>query len=799
MKTDYTNTVLLLVAGLPLAAYLLWQGWRNRTKPGTMPFVLILVLATGWVIGSIFELISANLSTKLLWADLQYLPIVFLPVACLALALDYTGNRAWLTRRNISALSIIPLLSLGLMWTNSHHGLMRASAWLDTSSGHPVIGRTFGPWFWIHSAYSYLLVGAAVAFLVHAIISSPPVYRKQPAVLVAGLAVPVVWNLFFLLEPGLLPTFDYTPAAFGVAGLIMAYGLFHLRVFNLALVARDTLLENLSDGLLVLDGADRVADLNESARTLIGLPAERILSRPIAETWGGWHQVTGPFEAGADHAVISVGTNGDRRDYEVKISDLPGQGDVMGRLLVIHDVSERSELEESLRRQALTDGLTGLANRTLFMNKLTDAVHVAHRHPDKLLALISLDLDRFKLINDTAGHPAGDAVLESVAIRLKRCVREIDTVARLGGDEFMLLLEDINSTRDVIVVMERIQDELRAPVYVHHQQMVTSASIGVVIWDSSYRDSEDLLRAADAAMYQAKEAGGACYRIFDERMHRALLDALQAETDLRLALDRGDFTLEYQPVIDLKTGTVISLEAFIRWHHPRRGRVAPKDFISVAENSGLIVPLGDTIFDQVCAQLIDWQTPACPAFELPISLNMSPRQFTEAGFVDAILTRLADWRLAPGSLVFEITETALTRDPARARTAMKELSSLGIRVCLDDFGTGPSSLQHLMNFPGQELKIDRALVGRMAISNKELEIVRSISGLAHALGLVVTAEGVESDREWELLAASGCDRAQGYYCGVPMSPTDLLVYLKNRVCPIEAVSVKRNRRPAPAA
>jgi diguanylate cyclase (GGDEF)-like protein/PAS domain S-box-containing protein len=793
VNIDYTHTVLLLVAGLPLAAYLLWQGWRNRAKPGALPFVVILALSTSWVIGSIFELLSVNLYTKLLWADLQYLPIVFLPVACLAMALDYTGNRAWLTRRNISALSIVPLLSLGLMWTNSHHNLMRAAAWLDTDGGHAVIGRTFGPWFWVHSVYSYLLLATAVAFLVHAIISSPPLYRKQPAVLVAGLAVPVVWNVFYLLKPGVLPLFDYTPAVFGVAELIMAYGLFRFRVFNLVLVARDTLLENLSDGLLVLDTANRVADLNESARALIGRPAEQILSRPLAETWGGWQQVAGPFEAGAEHTVISVGINGDRRDYEVKISPLPGRGEVMGRLLVIRDVSERSELEESLRKQALTDGLTGLANRTLFMTKLADAVHFAHRHPDKLFALISLDLDHFKLINDTAGHPAGDAVLESVAIRLKRCVREIDTVARLGGDEFIILLEDINSTRDVIVVMERIQDELRAPVYVHHQQMVSSASIGVVIWDSSYRDSEDLLRAADAAMYQAKEAGGACYRIFDERMHRALLDALQAETDLRLALDRGDFALEYQPVIDLKTGAVTSLEAFIRWHHPRRGRVAPKDFISVAETSGLIVPLGDTIFDQVCAQLIDWQSPACPAFELPVSLNVSPRQLTETGFVDAILTRLADWRLAPGSLVFEITETALTRDPARARTAMKELSSLGIRVCLDDFGTGPSSLQHLIAFPGQELKIDRVLVAKMAGSAKELEIVKSIAGLAHALGLVVTAEGVESGREWELLEASGCDRAQGYYCGVPMSPVDLLKYLKDRSSPVESVAVSRKR------
>jgi diguanylate cyclase (GGDEF)-like protein len=794
VKIDYTPTVFLLVAGLPLAAYLLWQGWRNRARPGALPFVLILGLSTFWVVGSILELLAANLEIKLLWADLQYLAIVFLPVACLALALDYTGNRAWLSRRNVYGLCVIPLVTLGLMWTNAHHRLMRAAEWLDASGSHAVVGRTFGPWFWIHSVYSYLLIAVAIAFLVHAIISSPPPYRKQPAVLVAGLLVPILWNLAYLLKPASLPTFDYTPAAFGVAELIMAWGLFRFRVFDLAIVARDTLMDSISDGLVVLDGADRVADLNKSARDLIAQPMDKILSRPLAETWEGWGQLVGAYEAGADLAVISVGTNGDRRDYEVKISQLPNRGSTTGKMLLIRDVSERSELEDSLRKQALTDGLTGLANRTLFMAKLDDVVHAARRHPEKLFALITLDLDRFKLINDTAGHPAGDAVLESVAIRLKRCVREIDTVARLGGDEFMILLDDINSTRDVIVVLERIQDELRSPVYVHHQQMVSSASIGVVIWDPSYRDAEDLLHAVDAAMYQAKEEGGGCYRIFDERMHRALLDALQAETDLRSALDRADFALEYQPVIDLKTGAVVSLEAFIRWQDPRRGRVAPKDFISVAENSGLIVPLGDMIFDQVCAQVSDWQSPVSPAFGYPVHLNVSPRQLTETDFVDTILSRLADWRLSPASLVFEITEIALVRDPARARTAMRELCSLGVHVCLDDFGAGPSSLQHLMAFPGQELKIDRTLIAKMPGGAKEFEIVKSIASLAHALGLAVTAEGVESGREWELLGESGCDLAQGYYCGAPMSPPDLLRYLKDRPAPVASVSVNHHSK-----
>ena len=791
---DYTPTVLLLVAGLPLACYLLWYGWRNRTKPGALPFVFIMALSIGWRIESALELLAADLSTKLLWADLQYVSICFLPVACLAMALDYTGNGAWLTRRNLCALGLIPLVSLGLMWTNVHHHLMRASVWLDTGTAHPVIGRTFGPWFWVHGVYSYLLLFASVAFLIHALLSRPPLYRKQPALLLAGLAVPVLWNLFYLLTSGLLPTFDYTPAVFAVGELIIALGLFRFQVFNLVLVARDTLLESMSDGLLVLDSANRVADLNEAARALIGRPADYILSRPIAESWPAWEQLAEPYRTGADQALISMGANGDRRDYEVKISELRGRANFLGRMLVLHDVTERSVLEESLRQQALTDGLTGLANRTLFMNKLADAVHAAHRHPDKLFAVIILDLDRFKLINDTVGHPAGDTVLESVAIRLKRCVREVDTVARLGGDEFLVLLDDINSTRDVVVVLERIQSEMRSPIYARQQQMLASASMGVVLWDASYRSAEDLLHAADAAMYQAKEAGGSCYRIFDDRMHRSLLEALQAESELRTALEQGDFVLEYQPVIDVATGSVASLEALVRWQHPRRGLVHPGAFIGVAENSGLIVPLGEMIIDQVCSQLSQWRSRASAAFELPVSLNVSPRQLTETDFVGAILNRVTDWRLSPGALIFEITESALSRDPVRARAALKELCSLGMHVCLDDFGTGPSSLQQLTTFPGQEVKLDCSLIAKIATGTTELAVVKSITNLAHALGLIVTAEGVESGRDWELLEEAGCDRIQGYYCGEPMSPPVLLGYLANRNPVPGRMSV--HRRPA---
>jgi diguanylate cyclase (GGDEF)-like protein/PAS domain S-box-containing protein len=773
VKIQFLPGFVLLVAVAPLALFLAWRSWRGRAVPGALPFVIVTLLAGAWALGSALELASVDLATKLMWADAQYLFIVFLPVALLAMVLDYTGHRSWLTRQNLLTLALLPLLTLALMWTNGQHHLMRADAWLETTGTYRVVGRAFGPWFWVHAAYSYALMATALGFLVASIFTTPPVYRRQPILLLLGLLLPITWNLLYLARPQVLPVHDFTPAAFAAAGLVFAWGLFRIRLFTLVPVARHTLVENMSDGVLVLDEADRVADINEAARALIGRPAEQILARPIAESWEAWSQLAAPYAAEAGLATLSLGEDGGRRDYEVKISRLARRDQVLGRLLVIRDVTERAVLEENLRAQALTDSLTGLANRALFMAKLSDAVHQAKRRPDRPFAIIILDLDRFKQINDSIGHLAGDVLLEHVADRIRHSVREVDTVARLGGDEFMVLLDQVGGLRDVVPIIERIREELRTPVPFGDHEMYTTASMGVVMWDPSYRDPEDLLRAADTAMYQAKEAGRDCYRMFDEQMHRAVLRTIKAETDLRAALKHGDFCLEYQPVVDVETGMVSSLEALVRWNDPRRGLVAPKDFIDVAESSGLILPLGELVLDEVCGQISRWRIPSHPAFQLPVSLNLSPRQLTETDFVGTILTRMAEWRIAPGSLIFEVTEAALQRDPAKAKQMLGELCGMGMRVCLDDFGTGCSSLQHLTDFPVNEIKIDRLLVARIAESDTDREIARSVTGLAHTLGLKVTGEGVENSAQWRLLQELGCDRLQGYYVCPPLEPAEL--------------------------
>jgi len=779
VRFEFTPSLLLLAAVVPLALGLAWHAWRNRSLAGALPFAVITGLAAFWSLTGALELAAVGLQAKLFWADLEYVAIVSIPVALLVMALDYTGRRSWLTRRNLLLLSVIPLVSLYLVWTNGFHHLMRAEAWLDTSGSYAVVGRTFGTWFWVHSAYSYLAALLAASLLLKALLSASRSQRGRPLVLLLGLLVTLGWNMVYVLAPDALPRHDFTPAVFGVAGIIVAWGLFRFHLFTLVPVARRALVDNMKDGLLVLDETDRVGDLNEAARRLIDKPAAHILAHPLAETWDAWPQLAAPYAAGTEQAQITWGPNGDQREYEVTITHLNKRDRALGRLLVVHDVTERALLEKSLRDQALTDNLTGLPNRLLFMARLENAIHRARRQADALFAVIVLDLDRFKSINDSIGHLAGDVLLEGVAAKLKTCVREADSVARMGGDEFMILLHEITSYRDVLPILERIKEELRVPVHFRKQEMFTTASIGVVIWDDSYQDPDDLLRAADTAMYQAKEAGRDRYRIFDEQMHKSVLRTMKDENDLRAAIECRDFSLMYQPIVDLKTGAVSSLEALVRWRHPERGLVFPDEFMTVAENSGLIIPLGALVLDELCSQLSRWRVPGDPLAGMPVSFNLSARQLTESDFIGSLHECLDQWRVAPDSLIIELTETAFIRDPQKSRQVMRELGDMGIKMCLDDFGTGSSSLQHLTAFPVQELKVDHSFISNIANRKTDFEIVRSIIALAHTLGLKVTGEGVEYSEQLRLLETLGCDKAQGYYVGGPMPAEELAEYLED--------------------
>jgi diguanylate cyclase (GGDEF)-like protein/PAS domain S-box-containing protein len=779
MNLGALTGVAVLCATAPTALVVLAFAWRSRNLPGVRAFLVIVALGLWWSIGFSAELFVSDLDTKLVWANLEFLSITLLPVALLAMAIDYTGRRDWLTPARLVSLCAVPLVTNVLLWSDQHLHFMRASSWLDATGSYPVVGHSWGHWFWVHAGYSYLLLSVAAGFLIAALFSKPQLHRRRLSAILVGTIAPMAAGLVETLVPSSSSLDDSTPGVFILAALLLAWGLLRVRIFNLVPIARHALVENMRDGVLVLDGAQQVVDLNESARCLIGRPKASILGRPLVECWAAWKQIGVPCATEASHSQLRLEVDGSERHYEVRSSPLTQREQVVAHLLVLSDITDRVLLEDSLRDQALTDGLTGLPNRALFMAKLGDTIRQSRRREGSLFAVMVLDLDAFKLINDSVGHLAGDVLLQSVATKLRRSVREVDTVARMGGDEFVVLLHEISSQRDLLPILARIRDELRTPVHFQQQEMVAGCSVGVVIWDPSYEDPEEMVRAADKAMYQAKDDGRDCYRVFDDEMHKAVLRSLSDEMDLRAAIRERAFSLIYQPVIDLKSGKVHSLEALLRWHHPERGTIFPRDFLTVAENSGLILALGEIALDEAFGQMSHWQSIERHPAQLPVRVNVSPRQLTESDFVPSLLGRLAAWQIPSERLVIEITENALVHDPPKARQAMKRLRALGVRLCLDDFGAGRSSIQNLTTFPLQELKIDPLYVSGISPGNRDLEIVRHIAALAHTLGLEVTAEGVERADQWELLQEAGCDLAQGYYAASPMEVEVLAEFLKD--------------------
>jgi len=432
------------------------------------------------------------------------------------------------------------------------------------------------------------------------------------------------------------------------------------------------------------------------------------------------------------------------------------------------DITERKAVEERLRHEALHDELTGLPNRAFFQDLLYRAIGRARRHPDYRFAVLFLDVDRFKVVNDSLGHGAGDELLTLVARRLLLCLRPEDTVARLGGDEFIILLDAIDGSGDGVRVASRIQEELRVPFRIGGHEVFTSVSIGIALDDGRYRRPDELIRDADIAMYRAKSGGRSGYEIFDREMHVEAVNLLHLETDLRRALERGEFVLRYQPVVRLGDRRIEGFEALLRWRHPRRGMLRPPEFVPLAEETGLIVPIGRWVLDQLCRVLADWEArhPGRPGVRL--SVNVGARQWSDPSLVYDLEQRLAASFIPPGRLGLELTESIIMGNPEGTLRTAERLGALGVDLLIDDFGTGYSSLSQLHRFPVRALKIDRSFVAGIPGSGESREIVRSILGLARSLGLEAVAEGVETGKQAEHLRRLGCEIAQGFLFAHPM-------------------------------
>ena len=426
------------------------------------------------------------------------------------------------------------------------------------------------------------------------------------------------------------------------------------------------------------------------------------------------------------------------------------------------DVTDRKWAEERLVHDALHDPLTGLPNRALFTSLLERSLARLRRRQDHRFAVLFLDMDRFKVINDGLGHMIGDQLLVEVARRVSRCVRPGDTVARLGGDEFTILLEDITDTADATRIAERIQADFVHPVQVGAHEVFTSASIGIALSDLHYERPEEVLRDADTAMYRAKSSGKARHEVFDADMHAHAVSLLRLETDLRKALERDEFRLAYQPIVETATGRLLGLEALLRWHHPERGAVTPQHFIRTAEETGLIVPIGQWVLWEACRQVRAWQTAHENAAGLAISVNLSARQFADPTLVDTVADALSVTGLPATALRVEITESILMDHAEASVRTLNRLKDLGVLIEVDDFGTGYSSLGYLHRFRIDTLKIDRSFVSRLEVDPENREIVRTIVTLARNLGMGLVAEGVETPGQRVFLESLGCEAMQGH-------------------------------------
>jgi diguanylate cyclase (GGDEF)-like protein/PAS domain S-box-containing protein len=548
-----------------------------------------------------------------------------------------------------------------------------------------------------------------------------------------------------------------------------------------------TLLESMSEGLLQVNNNDEVEFVNDRFCEMSGYRREELLGK-VSEVL--LDEEGRKFVKEANKTRFE----GISSQYEIKLKKKSGElmwvliggapiinadGKVTGTMGVFTDVNERKIAEKQLLHDALHDGLTGLANRTLFMDHLQQTIKRGKRRNSRNYAVLFLDLDRFKIVNDSLGHAEGDNLLKEAARRLEGCLRFGDLLARLGGDEFTILLDELNDINDAILIAERIQNDLKVPFTLGGREVFISASIGIALSTIGHNRAEDMLRDADIAMYRAKAKGKAQYQVFDRSMHTHAMSKLQLETEMRQALQNGEFCLHYQPIINLEDDNLAGFEALIRWNHPKRGLIAPGEFVPLAEEIGLVIPLGRWILYESCRQMREWQKKNPWMTSLQMSVNLSSKQFLAPDLVEQVFAALVATQLDPQNLKLEVTESHVMENSDKAVTMLNSLRDIGIEMSLDDFGTGYSSLSYLHRLPVNYLKIDRSFVSRMVESSENGEIVHTIIKLAQNLKMKVIAEGIETDEQLTKLKMLNCEYGQGYLFSKPLPPDLASMFINN--------------------
>ena len=537
-------------------------------------------------------------------------------------------------------------------------------------------------------------------------------------------------------------------------------------------------LDAIGDAIICIDSAGAITFLNHAAQVMTGLapaPGAYLMSEILDLTGPCGSHVSLRESSGSTASeqerkftanAFLASPEGHRVSVEYTVASVfDRSGTATGSVYVLRDVSETRALADRLAYMAQHDSLTGLPNRMLLADRIGSAIAMARRRGTKP-GVLFLDLDGFKHVNDSLGHAIGDKLLQSVANRLAGCVRGSDTVSRLGGDEFVVLLAEIAQPEDAAIAVSRMLDAVSAPHAIDEHEMHISTSIGVSLYPTDGTDAETLIKNADAAMYQAKAHGRKSYRFFEPSMNLRAVERQKTEDGLRRALERQEFELHYQPKLHLATGKMDSAEALIRWLHPVQGSMSPGEFISVAEDTGLIVPMGKWVLREACGQAKAWSDAGLPLKS--IAVNVSAMEFQNEHFMANVFSTLEETGLPPEMLELELTESVLMKRSGSAAATLKALRAQGVRLAIDDFGTGYSSLSYLTRFPVDTLKIDQSFIQQISEVPSDTAIVKAVLGMARSLSLRVVAEGVETERQLEFLQANECDEAQGFYFSHPL-------------------------------
>lgn len=526
--------------------------------------------------------------------------------------------------------------------------------------------------------------------------------------------------------------------------------------------------------------------VNPSFEKLFGYAEKEVVGREMVElivpkeNYVEHNGFYGSIARGNAHRIESVRCHKEGRLIPVSIFGYSVKVDTEfeGSFVIYEDISQRKEFEKQLRHQAFHDALTGLANRVLLMERVERALERKKRQGNFKFAVLMIDLDRFKAINDSLGHQVGDELLIQISKRVEDCVRGTDTVARLGGDEFAVLLEEVKDQNEVRLISQRIQDSIEKEVVIGDHDLYVSGSIGIVVNMDGYHNSEDIFRDVDLAMYAAKDDGKATYKFFDDHLYQKAIESANIEKELRHVLERNELELHYQPIISLKSNQLTGFEALVRWRHPLRGMVPPDKFIPMAEDTGLIVPIGQWVMEEACRQLKEWHLQLGSNQHLTVNVNMSVKQFLQADFVDKVKRCLDNLQLSPDCLKLELTESLLMEHSRSALSKIEKLKEMGVQFVIDDFGTGYSSLSYIHKFPVDVLKIDRSFVNNLELGHECTEIIKTIVTMSKNLGMTVVAEGIESEFQLDILKQLSCENAQGYLISKPL-PKDEVVHMLN--------------------